>query len=147
MTARYLLDTNVVSELMRPRPDAAVLAWLQRQVPSRLYLSSISVAEIGAGLALMPAGERQRGLQAAAARMFAHDFAGRIWSFDMAAAQAYGPILAQRQALGRPITHADAQIAALAQVHAALLVTRNVSDFAAIDALSVLNPWQESPHP
>lgn len=141
MTQRYLLDTNVLSEWMRPKPDVAVLDWVGQQSPDWLYTSAITVAEMEAGLALMPPGQRQRALQAAAAAMFEQDFAGRLWAFDVAAAHAYAQVKAQRQCAGRPIGHADAQIAALALVHQATLVTRNVADFAGIDGLPVLNPW------
>ncbi|MBA4252720.1 type II toxin-antitoxin system VapC family toxin [Serpentinimonas maccroryi] len=144
MTARYLLDTNVLSELMRPQPDAAVLAWMERQTPAGLYTSAITMAEIEAGLALMPSGQRQRALQAAAATMFEQDFAGRLWAFDAAAAQGYAQVKAQRHRAGRPIGHADAQIAALALIHEATLVTRNLTDFAGIEGLGVLNPWASS---
>jgi toxin FitB len=140
MTTRYLLDTNVLSELMRPQPDTTVLAWLGQQSPASLCTSAITVAEIEAGLALMPSGQRQRALQVAATAMFEQDFAGRLWSFDARTAHIYARVKVQRQRAGRPIGHADAQIAALALVHEATLVTRNVADFAGIQGLSVLNP-------
>lgn len=145
MSERYLLDTNVLSEWMRPQPEPAVLDWVGQQLPDRLYTSAISVAEIGAGLALMPTGQRQRALQAAAGAMFEQDFAGRLWAFDVAAAQVYAVVKAQRSRAGRPIGHADAQIAALALLHQSTLVTRNVADFNGIDGLSVLNPWMSAP--
>ncbi len=142
MTARHLLDTNVLSELMRPQPDAAVLAWVSQQPTASLCTSAITVAEIEAGLALMPTGQRQRALQAAATAMFEQDFAGRLWAFDAQAAHGYARVKAQRQLAGRPMGHADAQIAALALLHEATLVTRNVSDFSGIEGLKVLNPWE-----
>ncbi len=145
MTERYLLDTNVLSEWMRPQPEPAVLDWVSQQLPDRLYTSTITVAEIEAGLALMPTGQRQRALQAAAGAMFEQDFAGRLWAFDVAAAQVYAMVKARRSRTGRPIGHADAQIAALALLHQATLVTRNVADFTGIDGLSVLNPWVPVP--
>lgn len=141
MTERYLLDTNVLSEWMRPQPAPAVLDWVGQQSPDRLYTSAITVAEIGAGLALMPPGQRQRALQAAAGAMFEQDFAGRLWAFDVAAVHVYAMVKAQRSRAGRPIGHADAQIAALALLHQATLVTRNVAEFTGIDALSLINPW------
>ena len=141
MTVRYLLDTNVLSEWMRPQPDAAVLAWVKQQSPGRLYTSAVTVAEIEAGLALMPNGQRQRALQAAAGAMFEQDFADRLWAFDVSAARMYAVVKAQRSRAGRPIGHADAQIAALALLHRATLVTRNTADFTGIAGLDVLNPW------
>jgi len=141
MTQHYLLDTNVLSEWMRPKPAPAVLDWVGQQSPDRLYTSAITVAEIETGLALMPTGQRQRALQAAAGAMFAQDFANRLWAFDVAAAHVYAEVKAQRSRAGRPIGHADAQIAALALLHRATLVTRNVPDFNGIDGLAVLNPW------
>jgi hypothetical protein len=141
MSERYLLETNVLSEWMRPQPDSAVLTWVGQQSPDRLYTSAITVAEIEAGLALMPTGQRQRALQAAAWAMFEQDFADRLWAFDVSAAHVYAVVKAQRSRAGRPIGHADAQIAALALLHRARLVTRNVADFTGIDGLGVLNPW------
>jgi predicted nucleic acid-binding protein len=141
MSERYLLDTNVLSEWMRPQPDSAVLTWVGQQSPDRLHTSAITVAEIEAGLALMPTGQRQRALQAAAWAMFEQDFADRLWAFDVSAAHVYAVVKAQRSRAGRPIGHADAQIAALALLHRARLVTRNVADFTGIDGLGVLNTW------
>ena len=141
MSERYLLETNVLSEWMRPQPDSAVLTWVGQQSPDRLYTSAITVAEIEAGLALMPTGQHQRALQAAAWAMFEQDFADRLWAFDVSAAHVYAVVKAQRSRAGRPIGHADAQIAALALLHRARLVTRNVADFTGIAGLDVLNPW------
>jgi len=141
MNPFYLLDTNVLSEVMRPQPAAPVLDWLARQEPGRLHTSTITVAEIQAGLALLPDGQRQRALQQAAAALFEQDFSGRIWPFDLSAAQHYAVVKAQRQRLGRPIAHADAQIAALAMARRATLVTRNTADFDSIPGLMLLNPW------
>ena len=144
MTARYLLDTNVLSEWMRPQPDPAVLDWVGQQSPDQLYTSTITVAEIEAGLALMPTGQRQRALQAAAGAMFEQDFAGRLWAFDVAAAQVFAAVKAQRSRTGRPIAHADAQIASLALLYRATLVTRNTTDFTGIEGLGVFNPWMSA---
>lgn len=141
MTERYLLDTNVLSEWMRPRPNPAVLDWVGQQSPAHLYTSAITVAEIEAGLAMIPTGKRRRALQAAAGAMFEQDFAGRLWAFDVAAAHVFAVVKAQRSRAGRPIGYADAQIASLALLHRATLVTRNISDFTGIEGLGVLNPW------
>jgi predicted nucleic acid-binding protein len=141
MSERYLLATNVLPDWMRPQPDSAVLTWVGQQSPDRLHTSAITVAEIEAGLALMPTGQRQRALQAAAWAMFEQDFADRLWAFDVSAAHVYAVVKAQRSRAGRPIGHADAQIAALALLHRARLVTRNVADFTGIDGLGVLYTW------
>ncbi len=141
MTERYLLDTNVLSEWMRPQPAPEVLEWIGLQSSDRLYTSTITVAEIEVGLALMPTGQRQRALQAAAGAMFTEDFGNRLWVFDLAAAHVYAEVKVQRSRAGRPISHADAQIAAIALLHRATLVTRNTTDFTGIDGLGLINPW------
>ncbi len=140
-----LLDTNVLSEFMRPRPSAVVVEWLDGQDRGQLYVCAISRAEIELGLALMPAGSRQQALAAAARTMFEDDFAGRCLAFDETAAMLYGGIVAARTRLGRPISVEDAQIAAIACVHGLPLATRNVADFNGVLGLRVVNPWSGSP--
>jgi toxin FitB len=141
MSVRFLLDTSVLSQLMQPRPSEAVLTWLAQQTPESLYTTTITVAEIRASLLLMPSGERQLALQQAVEAMFEQDFAGRVWTFDESATAQYASVKAVRQRLGRPISHVDAQIAAIAIVHDATLVTRHLADFAQVNGLSQLNPW------
>lgn len=136
-----LLDTNVLSEFMRPRPDAGVVAWLDAQVQPDLFISAISRAEIELGLALMPAGKRQAGLAQAARVMFEHDFEGRCLAFDDGAASHYARLVAERTRRGRPISVEDAQIAAIALARGLRLATRNTSDFTDIDGLVVVDPW------
>ena len=135
-----LLDTNVLSEFMRPQPSAQVVAWLDAQPVRQLWTSAISRAEIELGLALMPSGKRQKGLSLAAQMMFEEDFAGRCLSFDESAASCYARIVAARTRLGRPISVEDAQIAAIAQTHQMAVATRNISDFDHIEGLSVVDP-------
>lgn len=135
-----ILDTNVLSELMRPVPSARVLAWIKKESAIELYTTSITEAEIFYGIELLTSGKRREGLLAAAQVMFAQDFAGRIFTFDSDAARAFSSIAARRRALGRPITHPDAQIAAVAKVHGAKLATRNCDDFADC-GLQILDPW------
>ncbi len=137
-----LLDTNVLSEFMRPRPAEAVVAWLDAQPAAKLYTSAVSSAEIELGLALMPAGKRQVALAQAAQRMFDEDFAGRCLPFDEPAACAYARIVAACTRAGRPIGVEDAQIAAIACVHGLRLATRNVCDFSDIEGLTIVDPWQ-----
>lgn len=136
-----LLDTNVLSEFMRPRPDAGVVAWLDAQIQADLFVSAISRAEIELGLALMPVGRRQAGLARAAQAMFEHDFQGRCLAFDEVAATHYARLVAERTRLGRPISVEDAQIAAIARSQGLRLATRNTSDFTEIDELVLVNPW------
>jgi toxin FitB len=137
-----LLDTNVLSELMRPTPSAAVEKWMSRQPATGFFISAITEAELRYGLALLPKGRRQKQLVAAAEAMLAEDFAGRILPFDSAAAFAYAGLAAARRHAGRPIAQADAQIAAIAASRGASLATRNVSDF--VDCgVDLVDPWNE----
>ena len=144
MSTRHLLDTNVLSELMRPAPSAPVLAWFAQQHTDAMHTSSITQAEVLTGIALLPAGRRRDALAEAAQAMFAEDFAGRILPFDSAAAEHYALLVARRTAQGRPISTEDAQIAAIALASDATLVTRNTRDFSGIDGLVQIDPWQPS---
>jgi predicted nucleic acid-binding protein len=136
-----LLDTNVLSELMRPAPSAAVIAWIGRQSAASLFLSAITEAELRYGLALLPNGQRQRRLLDQVEAMLAEDFAGRILPFDRPAAAAYARIAAGRRLSGRPISQADAQIAAVALSRGAAVATRNVADFLEC-GVEVIDPWR-----
>lgn len=138
-----LLDTNVLSEFMRPRPSSTVISWLDKQPSGAVYTSAISRAEIELGLRLMPQGQRQQALSQAAMAMFAEEFRGRCLPFDEDAAHHYARIVSVRTQAGRPISVEDAQIAAIALVHQLLLATRNISDFEGIDGLGVVNPWTD----
>jgi toxin FitB len=138
-----ILDTNVLAELMRPEPSARVATWVARQRATELFTTSITEAEIFYGIELLTKGKRREGLLAAAEAMFAEDLAGRIFGFESDAARAFSKIAAHRRAHGRPISHADAQIAAIAQVRGAKLATRNVADFRDC-SLEVLDPWNGS---
>src|SRR5271154_1404576 len=138
-----ILDTNVFSELMRPTPAPRVVAWVAEQPATELFTTSITEAEIFYGIELLTRGKRREALLAAADAMFAEDLAGRVCGFESDAARAYSRIAARRRALGRPISHADAQIAAIVQVRGATLATRNVTDFenCGVDAV---DPWNNS---
>lgn len=138
-----LLDTNVLSEFMRPHPAREVVAWLDRQAPGSLHVSAVTRAEIELGLALMPAGRRRTALAQAAAAMFDEDFAGRCLPFDDAAARRYGAIVATRTGIGRPISVEDAQIAAIAMARSMVLATRNTADFTRIEGLTLIDPWTD----
>ena len=109
-----ILDTNVLSELMRPKPSPRVVAWVAKQPATEIVTTSITEAEIFYGIELLTKGKRREGLLAAAEAMFAEDLAGRIFGFESEAARVFSKIAAHRRALGRPISHADAQIAAIA---------------------------------
>lgn len=136
-----LLDTNVLSECMRPAPAPVVVDWLDAQDPQRVWICAISRAEIELGIALLPEGKRKRGLRQAATTLFTLDFPGRCLSFDASAASAYAQLVAHRTQLGQPISVEDAQIAAIALATGLTLATRNTRDFVVIDGLVVINPW------
>ena len=137
---RLVLDTNILSELMRAVPNPAVLAWVDAQQPDELYITAITQAEILLGLNLLPDGRRKLALLEAATGMFEEDFQQRILPFDSMAAQEYANLACVRRAAGLPISMADAQIAAIAVVWQAALVTRNVKDFINLP-LRLINPW------
>ena len=137
-----VLDTNVVSELMKPHPSDAVAGWIRRQAASSLYTSSITVAEILHGVLLLPAGRRRNAIHAAARAMFDEDFEGRVLPFGSDAAIHYAEIAAHRKGAGRPISQFDAQIAAIARTASARVATRNVTDFEGC-GIAVTNPWDE----
>ena len=142
-----LLDTNVLSEFMRPQPAASVVSWMDEQPAGEVWTNAISRAEIELGLLLMPAGKRQEALIEAARAMFAEDFVGHCLPFDEDAAPWYARIVSSRTRTGRPISVEDAQIAAIALAHRMPLATRNTTDFELIDGLAVVNPWTDGTQP
>ena len=135
-----VLDTNVVSEWMRSVPSDAVIEWMMRQIPTDLYLSTITEAELRFGVELLPAGRRRERLLTAIEVTLEEDFAGRILPFDRAAAQAYAVIAAARRAAGMPVKYSDCQIAAIARSRGLSVATRNVRDFEGC-GVDVINPW------
>jgi toxin FitB len=135
-----VLDTNVLSELMKSEPSQAVMFWVENQSPTSLFTTTVTQAEILYGLALLPISKRREALRTAAQTMFEEDFSGRILPFDIAAAYQYAQIAAERKQAGRPISQFDAQIASITRSRGADLSTRNVSDFEGC-GLQVLNPW------
>ncbi len=137
-----LLDTNVVSEMMRPEASPVVLKWFSRQHSQELHSSSVSLAEIFYGIQLLPAGKRRNEILAGAERMFTKALAGRLFVFDEEAARAFARIASARRKAGRPITEFDAQIAAIADVHGATLATRNAADFEGC-GIRLVNPWRD----
>ncbi len=139
-----ILDTNVLSELMRQKPSPQVVTWIAKQRAAELFTTAITEAEIFYGIELLPKSKRREALLAAAEAMFAEDLAGRILGFESDAARAFSRIAAHRRGLGRPINHADAQIAAIAQVRGAKLATRDIENFEGCD-LDVVDPWSSRP--
>jgi toxin FitB len=135
-----LLDTNVISELMRGKPSAQVVAWIEERPRSRLGITTITQAEILYGIELLPKGRRKHALLTTAQMMFSEDFRGRIFPFNSEAASAFAKIAAIRQTQGKPISQLDAQIAAIVQTVGAELATRNVTDFEGC-GIKVQNPW------
>jgi len=136
-----VLDTNVLSELAKPDPDAAVLAWVGKQRRAELCTTAVNEAELAYGLALLPRGRRRDALTQAVARLLGEGLGGRVLVFDRAAAATYGEIAAKRRTAGRPVATADGQIAAIARARGATLVaTRDAGGF---DGCGVrhANPW------
>lgn len=142
----YLVDTNVVSELMKTRgPDERVAAWIGQVETEALYTSAITRAEIAFGISTLPAGRRREQLASLASEVFDIDFAGRVLAFGRDAAVLYGNILAHRREIGRPMSELDALIASIAQLRSLTVVTRNERDFDDC-AIEVVNPWQVPHH-
>ena len=135
-----LLDTHVVSELMRDVPSTQVLVWMDDLPTRELFVTAITEAEVRTGIAFLPEGARRRGLSDAAERTLGGLFAGRVLPFDSGAARAYADIAAASRAAGRPISQSDCQIAAIARSRGMAVATRNVRDFS--DAgVEVIDPW------
>ena len=136
-----IVDTNVISELMRPEPDVGVAAWTRLQPYGELFTTSVCEGELRYGIAILPAGKRRRHLTAIAEKFIATAFAGRVLAFDRAAAAAFGEIGARRRRGGNPIGSLDCQIAAIARSHGAPVATRNVKHFADC-GIEVIDPWR-----
>ena len=139
-----LLDTNVISEPQRREPNARVLDWIDAQALETLYLSAITVAELRAGIALMPAGKRRDSLHGNLEKRLLPMFANRVLSFDMACTKAYAELLAKCRAAGLAVETADAFIAAVALANGFAVATRNTSPFEAA-GVNAINPWQAPP--
>lgn len=136
----FLLDTNVVSEWVKPRPDPGVVAWLAEADEDRVFLSVVTLAELRYGIERLAEGRRRRRLDAWLRDELPRRFEGRILAIDEAVADGWGTLVRRREATGRPIGVIDAFIAATAMVHRLALVTRNEKDFA--DGVgAIVNPW------
>jgi len=139
-----LLDTNVISELWKPRPDSSVLAWVDAQAIETLYLSAITVAELRYGLATMPEGKRRANNQERLEREVLPAFADRILAFGLDTSRTWGDLMVRARAAGKTIGKEDGYIAATAAVHNFMVATRDTSPFDAV-GLTVINPWEAIP--
>lgn len=137
-----LIDTNVISELMRVEPAPIVLDWFGKHDAADLFISTITEAELRTGVAILPESQRRERLQLALDAMVDQDFQARVLPFDSPAAKAYAEIAAQRRAEGRPIAEADCQIAAIARALGTPVATRNVKDFDGC-GIRLINPWND----
>ena len=138
-----LLDTNVMSEVMRPAPSGLVLSWLNDTPTADLFICSISMAELCYGIRALPDGQRRETLASHLEQFIAQGFSQRTLDFDTRAAVAYGELMANRRHRGKPMSILDGQIAAIAKVHYAALATRNVRDFEDC-GIEVIDPWAYS---
>ena len=138
----FLLDTNVISELMCSEPAQIVLDWFGKHDAANLFISAVTEAELRTGVAILPESQRRDRLQLAIDAMIDQDFQGRVLPFDSPAAKAYAEIAAQRRTADRPIAEADCQIAAIACAADAPIATRNVKDFDGC-GIRVINPWND----
>jgi predicted nucleic acid-binding protein len=136
-----VLDTNVLSEALKPVPSDTVLAWMAAEIPSSVFMTTITLAEVLYGVEALPPGKRRTRLLLAIEKMFAEEFAGRILPFDEDAARMFAGIVASREAAGRPISQFDAMIAAIARSHRAAVATRNTADFERC-GIPVVDPWK-----
>lgn len=136
-----ILDTNVVSELMKREPDTKVLQWLRRQNPARVFLASLTVAEIGRGLTLLPEGRRKARLEEAFRTFLERGFRERILPFSRTTASVYPPLYKARVTAGLGVGELDLLIAAIATEHSASLATRNRTDFEGC-GIRLINPWE-----
>lgn len=134
-----ILDTNVISELMRTSPDARVQAWVRHVPPALIFTTSVTLAEVRFGIARLPAG-RRRGLLGEAADDVFGAFTDHVLPFDATAASQYAAVVVERERMGAPISGFDAQIAAICRCHGAALVTRNTDDFMQL-GLNLIDPW------
>lgn len=135
-----VLDTNVISEIMKALPSPRVMEWWSQQQPDELFVTTVTVAEILYGIEILPRGKRRESLRVEAEVVFRQDFAGRILAFDEGASRELPAIAAGRRVQGRPIAGFDAQIAAIAHSRGAILATRNTGDFEGC-GVCLVNPW------
>ncbi len=137
-----VLDTNIISELMKPVPDANVVAWLDAQETTHLFVTTISIAKINYGLSILPKGKKREQLEGAFIGALEDAFDRRILSFDKSAAFTYGKLMESRKSLGRPLSILDGQIAAITHSSKASIATRNVRDFEYCE-IAIVNPFED----
>ncbi|MGO8768504.1 MAG: type II toxin-antitoxin system VapC family toxin [Mycobacterium sp.] len=137
-----LLDTNVLSALMRREPDRAVVAWLDDQPGESIWTTTITILEVRTGIELLEQGRRRRQLEQAFGELLTEDLGGRVQPFDQPAALAAASIAAARQRAGRPVEIRDVQIAGIATARRATLATRNTRHFDAV-GVNVVDPWSQ----
>lgn len=137
-----VLDTNVISALMQPAMNPAIIDWLDRQTPTAIWITAVSVLEIRSGLLLLPEGKRRKGLLERFDRLLSDAIEGRVLAFDRNAAEAASVLSARRIAVGRNIDATDTQIAGIVISRRAILATRNIKDFSDLD-IPLINPWAE----
>lgn len=136
-----VLDTNVVSEVVRPSPSPTVIEWLNNQESSDLYVTAITLGEIGYGVEILPEGDRRTSLSRALNQFVDRGFGDRILDYDRESAHEYGQVMAARRRLGRPLSAPDGQIAAIARRHQFQLATRNLKDFEEC-GVALINPFE-----
>jgi hypothetical protein len=140
-----ILDTNVLSALMRQAPDLPVVHWLDDQQADSVWITSVTLFEARFGLAVLPKGKRRQALEAAFARLLSEDLENRVLAFDTAAATESASLAAERQKAGRPVDFRDTQIAGIALSRRATLATRNTRHFQDL-RVPVVDPWQAEAH-
>lgn len=140
-----VLDTNVVTEMMKASPAPVVVAWLNGQETSALFLTTITIGEISYGLRILPQGKRRLLLEQGFERVVEEAFTGRILDFDEKAARRYGDLMGRRRKIGRPLSILDGQIAAITRVNGGAVATRNVRDFVEC-GVEVINPFTPPVH-
>lgn len=137
-----ILDTNVISEPMKPNGNPAVITWLDRQLAETLYLTATSFSELLVGIEILPDGKRKQELSIALKELIIKLFGPRILPFDQQAAIAYAPLIGRAKLKGQSISVADGQIAAIASVHGFTIATRDVAPFVAAE-VPIINPWEQ----
>ena len=140
-----MLDTNVISESLRPAPESRVLDWINKQAIETLYLSAITVAELRFGAALLPSGRRKTRLRNSLENKLLPLFSGRVLSFDIAVTEVYAEVMSQARMAGQSISTADGYIAATAAANGMIIATRDTNPFTAA-GLRVINPWEIQEH-
>lgn len=136
-----VVDTNVISEVMRPQPSLQVLNWLNTQDSNQLFITTVTLAEISYGLRVLPEGQRRWHLHSRFEQFIAQAFEERVLDFTASAARAYAEIMGHRKEAGHPMSQPDGQIASIAHVHGFAVATRNIKDFEDC-GLELINPFE-----